>query len=270
MGMGDGTDVPAGKAASRRGLCPPHRQPLPEGGHRCPPPKHTARGGRDPAAERVQPTCGDSLPWVPHLGVLLAPKPTQNDRITECWGWKGPLGVTQSNPLPKQGHPQQAAQHRGQGGLNISREGDSPASLGSLGQGSVTLRGKKFFLMFRWNSPAAPKSRTSHGSHPTHRPLQPPPLSPLCFSSHFQPGSSQSATPRAALGWRPEGLDLLWFVSVQPAPHRWPKPGTPLPDVPPWLLAASSPQGWAAPRVFPASMGRTVPPAPGPSSGCVG
>ena len=36
-------------------------------------------------------------------------------------------------------------------GLNISREGDSTASLGSLGQGSVTLRGKKFFLIFSWN-----------------------------------------------------------------------------------------------------------------------
>jgi len=34
---------------------------------------------------------------------------------------------------------------------NISREGDSTASLGSLGQGSVTLRGKKFFLIFRRN-----------------------------------------------------------------------------------------------------------------------
>ena len=34
---------------------------------------------------------------------------------------------------------------------NISREGDSTASLGSLGQGSVTLRGKKFFLVFRRN-----------------------------------------------------------------------------------------------------------------------
>ena len=32
---------------------------------------------------------------------------------------------------------------------NISREGDSTASLGSLGLGSVTLRGKKFFLVFR-------------------------------------------------------------------------------------------------------------------------
>jgi len=32
-------------------------------------------------------------------------------------GWQGPLWVTQSNPLPKQGHPEQAAQNRGQAGL---------------------------------------------------------------------------------------------------------------------------------------------------------
>ena len=36
-------------------------------------------------------------------------------------------------------------------GWNISREGDSTASLGSLGQVSVTLRGKKFFLGFSWS-----------------------------------------------------------------------------------------------------------------------
>ena len=35
--------------------------------------------------------------------------------------------------------------------LNISREGDSTTSLGSLFQCSVTLRVKKFFLMFSWN-----------------------------------------------------------------------------------------------------------------------
>jgi len=34
---------------------------------------------------------------------------------------------------------------------NIFREGDSTASLGSLFQGSVTLRGKKFFLMILQN-----------------------------------------------------------------------------------------------------------------------
>ena len=41
-------------------------------------------------------------------------------RITESQngrGWKGPLWVTQPNPLPKQGHPEQAAQHRVQAGL---------------------------------------------------------------------------------------------------------------------------------------------------------
>jgi len=36
--------------------------------------------------------------------------------------------------------------------LDISREGDSTASLGSLFQCSITLRMKKFFLMFRWKS----------------------------------------------------------------------------------------------------------------------
>ena len=41
-------------------------------------------------------------------------------RITESQhgrGWKGPLWVTQPNPLPKQGHPEQAAQHHVQVGL---------------------------------------------------------------------------------------------------------------------------------------------------------
>ena len=36
-------------------------------------------------------------------------------RITDSQrgrGWQGPLWVTQPNPLPKQGHPEQAAQHR--------------------------------------------------------------------------------------------------------------------------------------------------------------
>ena len=40
-------------------------------------------------------------------------------------GWQGPQGVPQPNPLPKQGHPEQGAQHRVQGGWNISREGGS-------------------------------------------------------------------------------------------------------------------------------------------------
>jgi len=35
--------------------------------------------------------------------------------------------------------------------LNTSRDGDSTTPLGSPFQYSVTLRVKKFFLMFRWN-----------------------------------------------------------------------------------------------------------------------
>jgi len=61
-------------------------------------------------------------------------------------------GSSSPTLLPKQGHPQQAAHDRVQAGLEfISREGDSTASLGSLGLGSITLRVKKFSLMFRQN-----------------------------------------------------------------------------------------------------------------------
>jgi len=42
----------------------------------------------------------------------LPPTESQNGR-----GWKGPLCITQSNTLPKQGHPEQAAQHLVQVGL---------------------------------------------------------------------------------------------------------------------------------------------------------
>ena len=37
-------------------------------------------------------------------------------------GWQGPLWVTQSNPLPKQGHPEQAAQDLVQVGLEYLQE----------------------------------------------------------------------------------------------------------------------------------------------------
>ena len=57
------------------------------------------------------------------------------------------------SPTPCRSRVTQTRLHRtaSRRGLNISREGDSTASLGSLGQGSIALRVKKFFLMFRWN-----------------------------------------------------------------------------------------------------------------------
>jgi len=53
------------------------------------------------------------------------------------------------SPTPFQSRVTQSRLHKtaSRRGWNISREGDSTASLGSLGQGSITLRGKKFFLM---------------------------------------------------------------------------------------------------------------------------
>ena len=64
--------------------------------------------------------CSSRLRWLlVREGVAGFSEPCVH-RITESQkgkGWKGPLWVTQSNPLPKQGHLQQAAQDRVQAGL---------------------------------------------------------------------------------------------------------------------------------------------------------
>ena len=55
-------------------------------------------------------------------------------------GLEGPLGIPQPNPLPKQGHPEQGAQHRGQAVLEYLQR-----------RRLHSLRGKKFFLVFSWS-----------------------------------------------------------------------------------------------------------------------
>ena len=45
-------------------------------------------------------------------------------------GWQGPLGIPQSHPLPKQGHPEQAAQHRVQPGLEYLQRRRLPSPSG--------------------------------------------------------------------------------------------------------------------------------------------
>jgi len=78
-------------------------------------------------------------------------KSSQNHRMVEV----GRDLCGSPSPAPCQSRVTQSRLHStaSRRVLSISREGDSTASLASLGQGSITLRVKKFFLMFRWNSP---------------------------------------------------------------------------------------------------------------------
>lgn len=69
-----------------------------------------------------------------------------------CWGWEGPLEVTQPNPLLKQA-PQSRLQRKvSRWVFNIPREGDFTASLGNLCPCLVTFTVEKCFLMFRWET----------------------------------------------------------------------------------------------------------------------
>jgi len=64
----------------------------------------------------------------------------------DFWASSGPTR------LPKQAHLQQAAEDFVQAGFEyLQRRRLHNPSLGNLFQGSVTLRVKKFFLMFSWN-----------------------------------------------------------------------------------------------------------------------
>ena len=72
-------------------------------------------------------------------------------RITESQngrGWKGPLVQPSCQSRVTYSRLHRTFSRRV---LNISREKDSTIPLGSPFQCSVTLRGKKFFLMFSWN-----------------------------------------------------------------------------------------------------------------------
>ena len=71
--------------------------------------RHRA-GCRDPSCRLHSPRSSPAQPS--HLQTHPGDTESQNVR-----GWKDPLWATQPNPLPKQGHPEQGAQHRGQAGL---------------------------------------------------------------------------------------------------------------------------------------------------------
>ena len=103
-------------------------------------------------------------------------------------------------------------------GLNISREGDSTASLGSLGQGSVTLRGKNHGII-GWKRPLRSSSPT--------------------IKKFFH----QAVLPHVQLE-----LPRLQFVPVAPCPvagHHWKESGPVL--LPPTLCCPCAQFGVDAP-----------------------
>jgi len=87
-----------------------------------------------------------------NLEVIIKQVEEKNHRITECSGLEGTSVGHLVQPSCRS-RTTYSRLHRtlSRWVLNISREGESTTSLGSLFQCSVTLRGKKFFLMFRQN-----------------------------------------------------------------------------------------------------------------------
>ena len=73
--------------------------------------------------------------------------------------WKGPLGSPSPTACPSRVTQSRLHSTASRRGLKISREGDSTASLGSLGQGSVTLRVKNHGII-GWKRPLRSSSPT--------------------------------------------------------------------------------------------------------------
>ena len=88
----------------------------------------------------------------PHVEPQHGRSISQNHKITACSGLEGTSVGHLVQPSCRS-RVTYSRLHRtlSRQGLNISREGDSTTSLGNLLQYSVTLRVKKFFLMFRRN-----------------------------------------------------------------------------------------------------------------------
>ena len=118
-----------------------------------------------------------------------------------------------SSPTPCQSRVTYSRLHRtlSRRVLNISRDRDSTTSLGSLFQGSITLRGKKFFLMFRRDFLCFSSSRglffpdrrglgLSCSRAQSSRPCSPEAKTPLCWCSPGCPTRHLGAAGKVSPG----------------------------------------------------------------------
>ena len=69
------------------------------------------------------------------------------------WGGKGPAEPTQPDPYSSRVPQRRLHRAASRRVVNVPREGDATAFPGSLSQRSITLRVKRFFLIFSWNFP---------------------------------------------------------------------------------------------------------------------
>jgi len=141
-------------------------------------------------------------------------------RITECSGLEG----TSVGPSPCRSRVTQRRLHRtlSRRVWNISREADSTTSLGSLCQCSVTLRGKKFFLMVRRNFLSFQffpctwllgcRRARLHGRAAA-------PVLQLLMLRRIVPGRSRRQLPGCAHGWCPLAAIPLRAPGAEQGPH---------------------------------------------------
>ena len=145
--------------AAPRGRCPRRGQVLGQ----------AALPARGAPAERCSSPRAATFPSDQTRGqVRVAESP--NPRTPPWQGWQGPLGIPHPTPCPSRVTQSRSPSTASSWGLSISREGDSTASLGSLGQGSVTLRGGLAAGMPWARCPAASTRLPQHRSAAAARP----------------------------------------------------------------------------------------------------
>ena len=160
---------------------------------------------------------------MPQLSVSSVPPHSKHRQITESQhgrGWQGPLWVTQPNPLPKQGHTEQAAQHRVQAGLEYLQRRRLHSLPGQPGPG----------LRHPQREEVLPRVQTEHSfeamtsgrtGRPSGRPMRQ--ICPCTCDSHVPPAltNRQAKNGRHTPSPSPSQPYLKTTLETLLAAHPW-------------------------------------------------